>query len=105
MKVVSSPSASLRFEISGSASRTSQNKDCALQVYLQFFPGDANNNAAFFQVLLATCVYQSFTIVCDRDVQINKAFPITQEQPKNDPCRPRLRENRMRNVHLSAVKN
>lgn len=105
VKVVSSPSASLRFEISGSASRTSQNKDCALQVYLQFFPGDANNNAAFFQVLLATCVYQSFTIVCDRDVQINKAFPITQEQPKNDPCKRRLRENRMRNVHLSAVKN
>lgn len=81
------------------------NKNCGLQIYLQFFLCDANNNAAFLYILLTTCIYQNFTIVCDRNVQINKAFSITQEQLKNDPPRLRLRENRMRNVHLSAVKN
>lgn len=105
VKAVSSPCVSLHFEISGTASRTSQSKNCGLWIYPQFFLGDANNNAASFYILLAICIYQSFTVVCDRDVQINKAFPITQEQLKNDPCRLRLRENRMRNVHLFAVKN
>lgn len=64
------------------------NENCGLQIYLQFFPCDATNDAAFFYVLLADCICQNFMIVCDRGVQITKAFPVTQEQLNSD--HPRL---------------
>lgn len=52
-------------------------------------PSDVTNDAAFFYILLAVCICQNFIItVCDRGVQITKAFPVTQEQLNND--HPRL---------------
>lgn len=96
---------SLHFMIGGSAFRASRMRAVVLQIYLQFFPDDVSNDAAFFHVLLAACVCQNLLIACDRGTQITKVFPVAQEQMNNDPTRLRLRENRMRNVHLSAVKN
>jgi len=96
---------SLHFEIGASVSRTSQMRTVIFRFTFSSFPCDVSHDVAFFYALLAACMCQNVMIVCDRDTQITKAFPVTQEQMTNNPRRLRLRENRMRNVHLPAVKN
>lgn len=71
----------------------------------QHFLCDISNDVAFFYLLLAARTCQNFIVVCDRDIQITKTFPVIQKQMKNDPPRLRLGGSRMRCVHLSTGKN